>query len=255
MSGELVSIVMPSFNSAPFIEASIASVRAQSYGNWELLVSDDGSTDNTLQIVAHAAAGDPRIRLIASSKNLGPAVARNAAIAQAAGRFIAFLDSDDLWKPEKLQRQLDFMLERGVALSFSSYDRISEDGKPLDPLRVRQPVDYNSLLKSCVIGCLTAVYDTKTFGKVYMPDIRRRQDFGLWLKLLKSVEFAYPIEDSLAIYRVRTNSLSSNKLVAAKFTWRLYRETEKLSLMASAYYFSHYAFRGTWRYLTGALRR
>jgi glycosyltransferase involved in cell wall biosynthesis len=238
------SVIMPAYNSAAYIAAAIASVVAQSEPDWELIVSDDGSRDDTVAIVQQAAASDPRIRLLTGASNRGPAQARNAAIAAARGRYIAFLDSDDLWKPEKLARQLAFMQARDIAFSFTSYDRIDAEGHVIDTHLVHRPATYDSLLKSCVIGCLTAVYDTQKLGKVMMPDIRKRQDFGLWLRLLKRVEAAYPLEESLALYRVHANSVSANKLSAARYTWALYHDVEKLGLMRSAWYFAHYAAHG-----------
>jgi len=232
---------MPSFNSAAYIEASINSVRSQSVGWWELLISDDGSSDATLEYIQRFQEVDPRIRLLANGKNRGPAHARNAAIEAANGRYIAFLDSDDLWKPEKLERQIAFMQKYDVSFSFSSYDRIDEVGNFINLHHVEKAVSYRSLLKSCVIGCLTAVYDTEKLGKMYMPDIRKRQDFGLWLSILKKGGEAYPLPESLAQYRVRTGSVSANKMTAAKYTWSIYRDIEKLSFLSSAYYFSQYA--------------
>ncbi len=239
-----VSIIMASYNSAPFIKDAIASVAGQSFVDWELLVSDDCSSDATVEIVSELARSEPRIRLLKGDRNRGPAAVRNAAIEQAEGRFIAFLDSDDLWKPEKLDRQIAFMRDQDVAFCFTSYDRINEGGRLISTHHVSKPVSYGDLLKSCVIGCLTAIYDSEKLGKMYMPEIRKRQDFGLWLKILKKVDHAVPLEESLAQYRVRSGSVSANKLVAASYTWSIYRDVEKLDLLQSAYYFSHYAYNG-----------
>lgn len=238
------SIIMPAFNSRNFIGSAIKSIQNQSDGNWELLVSDDGSTDGTVDRVREAAADDARIKILSTRNNRGIAQARNVAIEVAAGRYIAFLDSDDLWKPEKLERQLGFMQQRDIAFSFSSYDRVDATGAFISTHCVRKPVTYSQLLKSNVIGCLTAVYDTEKVGKVYCPDIQKRQDFGLWLRVLKLVDFAYPIPESLAQYRVHAGSISANKLHAARATWSVYRDVEDLSFAASLYYFSHYATRG-----------
>jgi glycosyltransferase involved in cell wall biosynthesis len=240
----LVSVIMPSFDSAAYIEASINSVRNQSVEWWELLISDDGSSDATPDLARQFQEMDSRIRLLASGQNRGPAHARNVAIEAASGRYIAFLDSDDLWKPEKLKRQIAFMQKHNVAFSFSSYDRIDEAGDFINLHHVEKAVNYRGLLKTCVIGCLTAVYDTQKLGKMYMPDIRKRQDFGLWLRILKDTDAAYPIPESLAQYRVRTGSVSANKVTASKYTWSIYRDVEKLGILSSAYYFSHYAIHG-----------
>jgi glycosyltransferase involved in cell wall biosynthesis len=198
----LTSIIMPSYNSSDYIEASIESIVRQTVGDWELLVSDDGSTDATLSVVERFVRSESRIRLITNGGNRGAALARNAAIEAAQGRYIAFLDSDDLWKPEKLERQIAFMREHDLAFTFSSYDRIDEVGNYINLHHVDKAVSYHDLLKTCVIGCLTAVYDAGKLGKVYMPDIRKRQDFGLWLRLLKKVDRAVPLSESLAQYRV-----------------------------------------------------
>ncbi|RYE09063.1 MAG: glycosyltransferase [Hyphomicrobiales bacterium] len=236
-----VSIVMPAFNSARFISDSVESVRCQQFQNWELIVSDDGSRDETKAIVADLGGADSRICLLASGANRGPAQARNAAIEAASGRYVAFLDSDDLWKPEKLARQISFMQKHDLAFTFSSYDRIDEGGRFINTHQAKRPVAYRDLLKSCVIGCLTAVYDTERIGKVYMPEVRGAEDFGLWLRILKKVDRAVPLPESLALYRVRDNSLSGNKLAAARYTWSTYRNVENLGLLRSSYYFAHYA--------------
>lgn len=243
-SRALVSVIMPAYCSAKFISASVDSVKIQTEERWELLISDDGSTDDTINIVQQFQKSDARIHLLTSGRNRGPSQARNAAIAAATGRYIAFLDSDDLWKPEKLERQIAFMQAHDVAFSFSSYDRIDEAGGFINTYQIAKPVTYRDLLKSCVIGCLTAVYDTEKLGKIYMPDIRKRQDFGLWLRILKKVDAAYPLSESLAQYRVRTGSVSANKVTAAQYTWSIYRDVEKLGLAQSAYYFAHYAAHG-----------
>jgi glycosyltransferase involved in cell wall biosynthesis len=240
----LTSIIMPSYNSSDYIEASIESIVRQTVGDWELLVSDDGSTDATLSVVERFVRSESRIRLITNGGNRGAALARNAAIEAAQGRYIAFLDSDDLWKPEKLERQIAFMREHDLAFTFSSYDRIDEVGNYINLHHVDKAVSYHDLLKTCVIGCLTAVYDAGKLGKVYMPDIRKRQDFGLWLRLLKKVDRAVPLSESLAQYRVRTGSISANKITAAKYTWSIYRDVEGLNPIQSAYYFAHYATSG-----------
>ena len=219
-------------------------MQSQTLGDWELLVCDDGSTDGSLSILREFASRDSRIRVLTSDGNEGPAKARNACIEASGGRYIAFLDSDDVWNPEKLEVQTKFMLAEQVAFSFSSYDRVDEGGRPLGTRVVKKPVTYHDLLKSCVIGCLTAIYDTQALGKMYMPDIRKRQDYGLWLRILKRVPYAIPLEESLAKYRVRADSISANKLVAARYTWSIYRDVERLSVPRSAYYFGHYALRG-----------
>jgi len=243
-----VSIIMACYNCERFIAESVRSVIDQDFQNWELIISDDGSTDKSSIIIENFVASDKRIRSIKSQKNRGAAQARNAALAICRGRYIAFLDSDDIWKPQKLTRQLDFMDRNSVAFSFSAYERISEEGQPLGLVTATSPVSYWKLLRRNVIGCLTAIYDSQVFGKVDMPDIAKRQDYGLWLALLKRVDQAVPLSESLALYRLRKSSISSNKIKAAYFTWRLLRDVEKLPIHLALYYFSHYAAQGLWDY-------
>lgn len=252
----LVSVIMPAFNSAVFIEEAIRSVQVQTLTEWELVVADDGSTDETASIVQRVNDNDPRIRLVSVGERRGPAGARNAAIAAAKGRYIAFLDSDDLWKPQKLEKQISFMQERDIAFSFTAYVRVDDRGVPRGRVQVGRKVNYRQLLGSRVIGCLTAVYDTEKLGKQFMPDSVMPEDYALWLTILKQVDHAWPVEDSLAIHRIREGSLSSDKLLAARYSWRLYRDVEKLGLVKSSYYFCQYAVRGMWRtYVAGRPRR
>lgn len=238
---------MPLHNAAHFVGQAISSVLDQTFQNWELLIINDKSTDNSIEIVTPYLAQDLRIQLIQLEKNSGAAVARNTAIEAANGRYIAFLDSDDVWLPEKLDCQLAFMQKNNYPFSFSAYERIDENSQPLGLVGVPEKVNYRQMLKTSVVGCLTAMYDTAYFGKVYMPLIRKRQDYGLWLKLLKQTDFAYGLQIPLGQYRVRKDSISSNKLTTSTYNWRLYRQVEKLSFLASCYYFSHYAFRGLLR--------
>jgi glycosyltransferase involved in cell wall biosynthesis len=232
---------MPAYNSECFIEESIRSVLAQTFLSWELLVIDDCSADSTTQIVARIAASDARIILLELSSNSGAAVARNFGISRARGRYLAFLDSDDLWYPYKLQSQLDFMRSVGATFCYSAYHTIDQDGYFLGRRRVPRQVTYYDLLKTCHIGCLTAIYDTQRFGKVFMPEIRKRQDLGLWLRLLRQEEYAHGLSQPLARYRIRKDSISANKWSAAKSTWDVYRAVEGLTLPQAMYYFAHYA--------------
>jgi len=239
------SIVMPCYNARAYIGMSIESVRQQSHTNWELLIVDDASTDESAAFIEQMyVRHDPRIRLLRLSVNSGAAVARNTGIAEAKGRFIAFLDSDDCWTPTKLEVQIAFMLAQHCPISFTAYTKRDVQGRHLSQVAVPARVDYAKLLKTNVIGCLTAMYDTSCLGKVYMPLIRKRQDFGLWLRILKLTQYAYGINVPLAHYTVRPNSISASKTAAAKHTWQLYREIEGLNLIKSSYYFFHYSYRG-----------
>ena len=251
----VTSIITPSHNSTQFISATIQSVLNQSISDWELIIVDDCSSDNSVEVVQSFVERDSRIKLIQLSENSGAAVARNRAIEAAQGRYIAFLDSDDLWLPGKLEKQLAFMQANNYPFTYAAYDKIDENGQVFGHIGVPDRVCYSDLLKTCSIGCLTAIYDTEYFGKVTMPLIRKRQDLGLWLKLLKKTEYAYGLNETLAQYRVRTDSISANKANAAKFTWRLYREVEGLNLLKASYYFSHYAVRGLLRTKAPGLAR
>lgn len=244
---ELVSIITPSYDSEAFIEQMINSVLAQTYHNWELIIVDDLSPDASNKVVEKYLSHDSRINLIKLTNNSGAAVARNKAIEVAKGRYIAFLDSDDCWMPNKLEVQISYMKKHNTPFSYSGYEVISEDDKLISSVTVPEKVSYFELLKTNYIGCLTAIYDTSIFGKVFMPLIRRRQDFGLWLTLLTKVDYAYGINQPLAKYRIRKGSISSNKLTTSLYTWRLYREVEKLNLLVASYYFFHYVVRAVLR--------
>ncbi|ART78828.1 MULTISPECIES: glycosyltransferase family 2 protein [Oceanisphaera] len=242
-----VTVVTAVYNSEKYITKSIDSVLDQSYVNWELILVDDKSNDLSVEIIRSYVELDPRIKLIELTENLGAAVVRNKAIERAQGRYIAFLDSDDVWLPNKLEKQISFMQKNNYPFTFGAYDKINESDEIFGHLGVPSKVSYYDLLKSSSIGCLTAIYDTEYFGKVYMPLIRKRQDLGLWLKLLKKTDFAYGLNETLGIYKVRQDSISASKKNAALFTWRLYRDVEKLNLIKASYYFSQYAIRGLLR--------
>lgn len=241
MINEQISIITPSYKSERFISQTIESVLVQTYQNWEMIIVDDNSPDNSNKIIEEYASKDSRIKLIKLDKSSGPAVARNTAIENAKGRFIAFLDADDIWLPEKLKKQINFMLKNNIEFSFTEYYKIDENGEKISGVIKRpQKVNYNKMLKSNYIPCLTAIYDTKKLGKVYMPLILKRQDYGLWLKILKKIDFAYALNEPLALYRIHSNSVSSNKFVAAYYVWKLFREVEKLNIFKSSYYFTNY---------------
>lgn len=241
----LVSIITPSYNCSKTIVKTIKSVISQSFSDWEMIIVDDNSNDSSCLIIQSFIEQDSRIKLIKQSWNAGPAIVRNIAIEHAQGRFIAFLDSDDQWHSNKLTKQIAFMMEKNIALSYTSYNRLDSTGKILGEYHPKLQVSYNDMLKSNRIGCLTAIYDTDKLGKVYMPNIAKRQDLGLWLKILKNIDYAWGIDDVLADYlAVQPNSVSSDKRTAAKYQWRLYREVEKLNFRESLYYFCFYAYLG-----------
>jgi glycosyltransferase involved in cell wall biosynthesis len=238
----LVSIIMPAYNAERHIAESIESVISQTYNNWELLITDDRSSDATQQIINEYAINDSRIKLFINEQNGGAGVARNNSIKQANGRFIAFLDADDQWLPEKLTTQISFMLKNNYAFTFTAYQKLESEtlkGTVTPP----QFTTYNKLLGSNVIGCLTAVYDSKELGKHYMPLIRKRQDMGLWLNILKQTPKAYSIPDILALYRV-DSGMTQNKFKILKWQWDLYRKVIGLGLFKTSIYFCSYAICG-----------
>lgn len=243
----LVTIITPSYNSSIFILKTLKSVTSQSFDNWEMIIVDDCSSDNSVEVIQSFADQDPRIKLIQLAENSGAAVARNTAIEAATGRFIAFLDSDDLWLPDKLEKQVQFMLDQDIAFSFSAYEKIDETGNVFGTVGVPKKTGYHDLLKTCSIGCLTAMYDVEKLGKVYMPANTKREDFATWLAILKQVDYAYGMPDVLAQYRVYASQSSAKKAKMAKENWHLYRDIEQLGVFKSAYYFAHYAIRGVLR--------
>lgn len=225
MDNLLVSVIIPTFNSEKFILEAILSVQNQSYTNWEIILFDDCSTDATLSIVSELALQDKRIKYSKLSKNSGTGVARNSAMAVAKGKYIAFLDADDLWKPNKLELQINFMQSNILPFTFSFYDCIDEEGKSLNK-RVEAPLNlsYRQLFFCNYIGNLTAIYDVNYFGKIPISSIRKRQDWMLWLTVLKKIKVAHTVTESLAYYRVRDNSLSTSKFDLIKYNFAVYRK-------------------------------
>ncbi len=233
----LVSIITPMYNGENFIAETIESVLAQSYRNWELLITDDCSKDKGPKIVKSYSEKDQRIKLFELESNGGGAVARNNSIKEAKGEFIAFLDSDDLWVPEKLKKQINWMIENKYDFTYSVYQHMTEGGE-LKPVisKIKDRIDYNDMLRNNCIGCLTAIYNAKKLGKIYMPIVRVGQDFALWLQVLKKSNMAYGLNENLAYYRIRNGSVSRNKFKKMKYMWDIYREIEKLNMIKSGYY-------------------
>tara|TARA_R110002020_G_scaffold89684_1_gene218977 strand:- start:3171 stop:3902 length:732 start_codon:yes stop_codon:yes gene_type:complete len=241
---------MPAYNSASFIDRSIESVVQQDFPDWELIVADDCSSDNTVEIVEGWASRDFRIRLIRMPNNAGPGPARNAGVDLAAGRFIAFLDSDDIWLPSKLTKQLAFMSAEGVALSYTAYKKISASDTVGSQIFFDAPsTTYRALLDRCVIQNSSAMYDTAKVGKVHFPNLRRRQDHALYLKLLQKTPIAKGLNEPLMHYRIRPGSVSSNKFKNIKYQWYLYRVAGDLNVPQSIYQLFVWALYGTRKYL------
>ena len=244
----LVSIITPSYNSLKFIVQAIESVLSQTYQNWEMIIIDDCSPDNSNEIIEKYTKKDSRIKLIKLEQNSGPAVARNKGIEFTKGKYIAFLDSDDIWLPEKLEKQVQFMKDNYALLCYSSYLIIDENSEEVGKFDIpKTKVSYKELLKTCIIGNLTAMYDAEKIGKFYMEDVGH-EDYTLWLKILKKIDYAHGIEEPLAKYRVSRKSVSGNKVKSAMWQWKIYREIEKLNIFQSVYYFVQYAYHGVMKY-------
>ncbi|MEG0250053.1 MAG: glycosyltransferase family 2 protein [Peptostreptococcus sp.] len=243
MKDALVSIITPVYNAEKFIIETIESVQNQTYTNWEMLLINDCSTDSSADIIKEKAAEDSRIKYIKLDKNSGAAITRNTGIAKAQGRYVAFLDSDDIWKPDKLDKQLALIKEKGVGFCFTSYRYVMQDGVPTNKVaRAPEKIDYNGLLKNTIIGCSTVLIDREVIGDFRMTNVRRGQDTATWLQLLKRTEYAYGIHEDLVWYRVVDGSLSHNKWNAIKRTWNTYRNVEHLSLPKAMYVFVFYAY-------------
>jgi len=244
MNDPLVSIVMPNYNCADYMAETLDSVLAQSYKNWELYIMDDCSTDNILEVMQPYLDKYPNIHFQVLEKNGGPAIARTEGIKLAEGKYIAFLDSDDLWVNTKLEKQVNYMENKKIDFSCTAYSLIDENSNVLNK-DFRPPIkaDYRKvLLFGDPIGNLTVIYNQETLGKYEVPLIGNREDFALWLKILKDVRYCYGIQEPLGKYRVRKNSASSNNLVNAKYHWKLYRQFEKISFFKSSFYIFSWIF-------------
>lgn len=240
----LISIVTPTYNAAKYISETIHSVKQQIYQNWEMILVDDCSTDETREIIWREIKYDDRFHLIELTKNGGPSIARNKAIEHAKGDYLAFLDSDDLWLPQKLEKQVAFMMKNKLAFSFTKYRMMTEEGIQTNfTVSVPQKISYKHLLKNTTIGTLTVMLDKRKVGNVQMVDDREiSEDFALWLSILGKGFQAYGLDEELALYRKCEQSLSSNKLHSAKKTWNTYRKMEKINFLHALWYFTNYSF-------------
>lgn len=245
---EKVSIITPVYNSERFLEDMIRSVQNQSFKSWELIIVDDCSIDNSSDIILNFMKNDSRIVYYKLPHNSGAAVARNKGLQLATGRYIAFLDSDDLWKEQKLEIQIEYMRKHDLAFTFSAFSTISEDGVISEKVvNVPSVVTYSKLLKNTIIGCLTVVIDRSKIGDFQMPHIRAGQDTATWLSILKNGHEAHGIQNSLAMYRIVKGSLSSNKLNSLKRTWNIYKNIEKLPIYKLLYYYLFYVFNASYK--------
>lgn len=234
---DLVSIIMPSYNTEKYISESIASVQKQTYADWELIIVDDCSTDNTDEIVKPFLS-DKRIKYIKNETNSGAAVSRNRALREAKGKWIAFLDSDDLWLPVKLEKQIAFMKENDYHFSYTNYVEINEASIPIGrvitgPKRITKRGMYNY----CWMGCLTVMYDAETVGLIQIADIKKNNDYAMWLKICKKSE-CYLLDKVLAMYRRGRNGSISSHSVKTLIRWHfdLFRKAEKQSVMLATFH-------------------
>jgi len=238
---DLVSIIMPMYNCKNYVVDSIGSVILQTYTNWELVVVDDCSIDSSYEIVNKLSKNESRIRLYQMPRNSGVTKVRNYALSLARGKYIAFLDSDDLWFPEKLYTQITFLREKSLFFTYSSYDAIDGKSHYINTRYSLPKITYADMLKSNRIGHLTGIYDVDYFGKVYFEEVGH-EDYVMWLKLIKQIPFTLGLKESLAQYRVMSDSLSSNKFRVLGWQWYIYRKIEKLTLVQSSYYFIFYLY-------------
>ena len=229
---DLVSIIMPSYNTGKFIKETISSVINQTYNNWELIIVDDCSTDNTDDVVK--TIKDNRIKYIKNKENSGAAISRNVALREAKGKWIAFLDSDDLWKKDKLERQIKFMEKNNYYFSYTNYVEIDENSNS-NGKKITGPKKITRIGMSnyCWPGCLTVMYDSKKIGLIQIEDIKKNNDYAMWLKVCKKAD-CYLLNEDLAMYRKRTGSISNHSYkTLIKWHYKLYKEVEKQNIICS----------------------
>ncbi len=236
MQKELISVIMPSYNCGEYVEETIRSVQAQTYKNWEIIFVDDCSSDNTMKKVLSMSLEDHRIRVSQNSENSGAAVSRNKALRETKGRWIAFLDSDDIWEPTKLEKQIKFMEENGYAFSYTGYQEIDENSQPTG-VKVSGPkrITKTGMFAFCWPGCLTVMYDRENIGLIQIADIKKNNDYAMWLKVCKKAD-CYMLDECLAKYRRgRTGSVSSHSITTMiGWHYKLWHEAEGMNVLASS---------------------
>ncbi len=245
-----ISIITPAYNAALLLPDTILSVKQQTFTDWEMIIVDDCSSDSTYEVALNFAANDDRIKVLLHEKNLGVSMARNTAIDAARGDFIAFLDSDDKWMPEKLEKQLAFMENNGYVLTYTMYQVFdSETGELGKIIKVPRKMTHNAIYGNTIIACLTVMVNRKVVGDFYMPTIPHTEDQCTWQDILSRGYDANGLQENLALYREGNSSLTGNKLKAAQKQWKTYREFHKFSFVKSGYYFACYAFNAVIRRL------
>lgn len=247
----LISIITPTFNSQDFIGEVYKSIKNQTYTNWEWVITDDCSTDDTYDVISKLSKQDPRIKVFKNDINSGAALTRNNSIVKSCGNYLAFIDSDDFWCCDKLEKQLEFMESNCIDFSFTAFELIDGNNNKLnvtvDSNQI-SPLSYEDMLrKKATLGCSTVMLRREAFTDISMPNIRTGQDYALWLKLLKSNVLAYPFSSILTHYRILPDSISRNKFKKAKRQWEIYRRIECLPLLKSLECFFFYAWRAVFR--------
>lgn len=248
---ELISIIVPVYNAENYILETMDSVLAQTYSDWELLLVDDCSSDRSAEVIAQYAEKEKesRIRLIRQTSNQGAACARNRGLMEAQGRYIAYLDADDFWMPEKLEHELEFMRKKDAAFVFTGYEFADENGAGLGKVvRVPETLSYRQALSNTTIFTTTVMFDTEKIPReqLVMPQIKS-EDTALWWRVLRCGHTAYGLDENLALYRRARRTLSSNKLEAMRRIWNLYRKAEGMGIASSAWHFCFWAVRAVWR--------
>lgn len=242
MISDLISIILPVYNSEKYLNNCIESIINQSYKNWELIIVDDCSTDSSSKILEYYSLKYPNVVVLRQNTNSGAGSSRNLGLRKASGSFIAFIDSDDIWDNDKLNNQIVFMKKNNCAISFHSYRLIDEGGLSKNKIiYATESLNYYSYLKNTIIGLSTAMINLNITGSVEFSLFRTRQDTLLWLNLLKSGYTAMGIIEVNSSYRIRNNSISSNKFSAAKKVWEIYFINQKLGFFRSCYFFFFYA--------------
>lgn len=248
MEEGLVSIIMPAYNSEKHIKESIESVLSQTYKNWELIIVNDYSKDNTVEIIKKISEKNEKIRIFNNSENKGVVFSRNFALEQSKGEYIAFLDSDDLWLETKLEKQLKLMKKENCFFSISSYKQIDENGKEINYVKAPLKLEYKEALKGNKIGCLTVLINKKKIGSFEMPNIKH-EDYATWLKIMKKGYHVCGMDEPLAKYRKGNDTLSSNKLKVIFWTWPIYRKELGINCIMSTYYLIHHLIGGIKKHL------
>lgn len=244
MEEKLVSIIMPAYNAARFIEDAINSVQNQTYKNWELLICDDCSTDKTKKIISSFMKNDRRIKLFELEKNSGAAIARNTSIKNASGQFISFLDSDDIWKTKKLEKQIEFMKLNNYLFTCTYYDKINNKGTKLNQVvKYAKVANFNTLLYYSP-GNSTVIYNSNELGKFYIPSIRKRNDYLMWFQVIQKSKYLNCLQQNLSSHRIVENSLSHKKMSLVKYHWKIYNKELRMSPLKSLYYCCFWMFKG-----------